>query len=285
MIFKKIEHNRTADAIVRQVEELILSGILRPGDQLPAERELAKMVDVSRPILRDAIKVLEERGLVVTRHGEGSFVADVTGTVFSDAIIPLFHNHTKATADYLEFRREVEGTAAAYAAIRATEADRTILTRTFEAMLAAHENEDFHEEAAIDVEFHNVIGECTHNLVFIHTLRSCYRLLTSGVFYNRSRIYGFPGARDKLLNQHRAIYDAIMARDSDRARKAAVAHMSYVEACMREIDQLGSWEEVAELRLKKHEAATAERARRRTRRAPKRAGDQAVDAAGSPGNK
>ena len=110
MVFQKIQHNRTADAVVDQVEELILQGVLRPGDRLPSERDLAKKVDVSRPILRDALKTLEERGLLATRHGGGTFVADVIGTVFSDAVVELVRRHPPAIADYLEYRREIERT-------------------------------------------------------------------------------------------------------------------------------------------------------------------------------
>ena len=69
MIFSKIRNEKVADAVVRHIEDLIVEGVLRPGDRLPAERELAKLLDVSRPSLRDAIKVLEERGLLITRRG------------------------------------------------------------------------------------------------------------------------------------------------------------------------------------------------------------------------
>ena len=78
-IFSRIEHSRTADEVVQQIESLILEGVLRVGDRLPGERELARQFDVSRPILRDALKVLEARGLLVTRHGGGTYVADVIG--------------------------------------------------------------------------------------------------------------------------------------------------------------------------------------------------------------
>ena len=255
MVFQKVEQNRTADAVIRQVEELILAGVLKPGDRLPAERELAKQFDVSRPILRDALHSLEQRHLIVARHGEGTFVADVMGCVFGDAIADLFRHHAKASADYIEFRREIDSVAAGLAAERATEADRTILTRIFEAMQAAHAADDFTEEATIDVEFHNAVGECTHNIVLMHVLRSCYRLLIDGVFYNRSRIYGYPGARDRLLEQHRRIYEAIMARNPDAARAAASAHMGFVDRAVRETERLGAWEEVAALRLSKMETA------------------------------
>ena len=85
-------------------------------------------------------------------------------------------------------------------------------------MQAAHESGDFQEEAAIDVEFHNAIGECAHNIVLLHTLRSCYRLLSNGVFHNRLMVFALPGAREELLAQHRAIHDAVAAGDPEAAR-------------------------------------------------------------------
>ena len=81
-------------------------------------------------------------------------------------------------------------------------------------MEAAHGRGDFEEEAAIDVEFHNAIGECAHNIILLHTLRSCYRLLSDGVFHNRLLVFNLPGAREELLAQHRAIHAAVDGRRS-----------------------------------------------------------------------
>ncbi len=266
MVFQPISQNRTADAVVEQMETLILQGLLRSGERLPSERELAKKIDVSRPILRDALKVLEDRSLVTTRHGEGTFVTDVIGTVFSEPIIDLIRRNPRGVADYLEFRREIEGTAAALAARRANDADREILTRLFAAMERAHGDDDFREEAAIDVEFHNAVGESAHNLILLHTLRACYRLLSDGVFYNRATLYGFPGARDRLLAQHRAIYEAILAADADTARTVAQAHIDYVEHTMREVRRADLWQEVAALRLQQMADRAPETSSRQTRR-------------------
>ncbi|MAW86378.1 MAG: GntR family transcriptional regulator [Phyllobacteriaceae bacterium] len=249
-IFSRIEHSRTADEVVEQIEVLILEGILRVGDKLPGERELARQFEVSRPILRDALKTLEGRGLLVTRHGGGTYVADVIGQVFTGPVMELISKHRKAIADYLEYRREVEGVAAEYATKRATADDKALLTRIIERMKEAHQKDDFEEEAAIDVEFHNAIGECAHNIILLHTLRSCYRLLSDGVFYNRSMIYNFPGARDKLLEQHLAIYNAVMAGDPAAARAAAEAHMAYVENSMRDAERTEDWQRISRLRLR-----------------------------------
>jgi GntR family transcriptional repressor for pyruvate dehydrogenase complex len=234
---------------VYQIEVLVLEGILRVGDRLPGERELAKQFDVSRPILREALKVLEGRGLLHSQHGGGTFVADVIGQVFTQPVMELIARHQKATHDYLEYRLEIEGITAEFAARRATEADKALLTRIISAMKVAHQKDDFEEEAAIDVEFHNAIGECAHNIILLHTLRSCYRLLSEGVFYNRALVYNLPGARNQLLTQHVAIYDAVIAANPDAARRAAQVHIDFVARAMRDAERSGDWERVSKLRL------------------------------------
>ena len=248
-IFSRIEHARTAHEVVQQVEGLILEGVFRAGDRLPGERDLARRFDVSRPILREALKALETRGLLVTRHGEGTHVADIIGEVFSRPVRDLIATHAKATADYLEYRREMEAVAADLAARRATPDDRAMLAAIVARMKAAHESGDFEAEAACDVELHGAIGECAHNVILLHTLRSCYRLLADGVFYNRALIYGLPGAREALLSQHLAIADAVMAGDAPTARKAATEHIDFVIAAAAEAERAEEWRKVSRLRL------------------------------------
>ncbi|MCX5570744.1 FadR/GntR family transcriptional regulator [Kaistia nematophila] len=264
MVFQPIPSRATADEVARQIEMLVLEGVLHPGDKLPGERDLSATLDVSRPILRDALKALEARGLVESRPGGGTYVAAIEGAIFAAPIVDLIAQSPKAGGDYLEFRREIEATAAAMAAERATEADRTILARIIEAMEAEHDKADFRREAALDVEFHQAIGEATHNIVIIHVLRACYRLLADGVFYNRSRLYGQTGSRDQLLAQHKALRDAIFAGDPEAARKAAIDHIAYVSASMRDAAEAGARAEIGTLRLMQfEERATAKRPVRR----------------------
>ncbi|MCV0352419.1 MAG: FCD domain-containing protein [Nitratireductor sp.] len=248
-VFSRIEHARTADGVIRQIETLILEGVLRDGDRLPGERDLARQLDVSRPILREALKMLEERGLILTRHGGGTYVADIIGQVFTTPVRELIATHRKATADYLEYRREMEAVAAEFAARRATPEDLVLLQAIMKRMDAAHASEDFEAEAACDVEFHNAVGECAHNIVLLHTLRACYRLLSDGVFLNRARIYELPDARNTLLAQHRAIHDAIVAGNPEAARAAAVAHIDFVEKATFQAERSGDWQRISRLRL------------------------------------
>ncbi|RWK56198.1 FCD domain-containing protein [Mesorhizobium sp.] len=264
-IFSRIEHSRTADEVVQQIESLILEGVLRTGDRLPGERELARRFEVSRPILRDALKTLEGRGLLTTRPGGGTHVADVIGQLFTKPVTDLISMHRKAATDYLEYRREIEAVAAEYAARRATSDDLALLDRIMARMEEAHRTGNFDDEAEIDVEFHHAICECAHNIILLHTLRSCYRLLSDGVFQNRLLVFNVPGAREALLSQHRAIYAAVKAGDPAAARQAAMDHITHVERTMAEAERSGDWQRVSRLRLmQRSEAGDSEPARKRS---------------------
>ncbi|MEM8748997.1 MAG: FadR/GntR family transcriptional regulator [Pseudomonadota bacterium] len=266
MIFSSIEQGRTAREVERQIEALVLEGVLRAGDRLPGERELSKALNVSRPILREALSSLEESKLLVTRHGEGTVVADVIGTIFAPPIVDLISANAKAKADYLEYRREIEGTTAAMAAERATSEDRAMLARIMNDMKAAHEAQNSEQEAELDVEFHTAICECAHNIILLHTLRSCYRLLADDVFHNRALIYEASGSRQHLFDQHVAIYEAVLASDRAAAEKAARDHIVYVERTTREVERQSEWKTISALRLAQRDEQDAGRNRRASRK-------------------
>lgn len=228
MPFSQIPTGSRADAVIDHVETLIVEGVLAPGHKFPGERDLAAKLNVSRPVLREALKTLHERGLIITRKGGGTYVADLMGSAFSMPLKTLFARHDRAKEDYLEFRIETEGTAAALAALRSTETDREILTRIFETMTEHHKDPDASKEADSDVRFHMSVVEASHNVMLIHVLRSVYDLLRDGVFHNRATIYESGGARTRLYEQHAQIFRAIMDRDPDAARAAVVDHLTYV---------------------------------------------------------
>jgi DNA-binding FadR family transcriptional regulator len=131
--------------------------------------------------------------------------------------------------DFLEFRSTVDGVCAHYAALRATDADREALTSCFEAMEKAHQTVVPTEEADIDADFHLAIAKAAHNQVLSHIMHSLFKLLRKDVFFNRMRLYSHHGSRDLLLNQHREIYEAVIAGDPERARSSAENHLDYVK--------------------------------------------------------
>ncbi|MCK0168948.1 FCD domain-containing protein [Jannaschia sp. S6380] len=249
MPFQPVTAEKLAAAVVRQIEQLILRGILRPGDRLPAERELSERLGVSRPSLREAVAELQDRGLLSSRAGAGVFVADVLGNAFSPALTRLFASHEDALFDYIAFRRDMEGLAAARAATHGSDTDLELVDTIFRKMEGAHSKRDPSEEAALDADFHMAIVEASHNVIMLHMMRSMMDLLREGVFYNRSVMFRRRTTRDMLLDQHRAINDGLQARDPEAARGAIEAHLNYVRASLAEQREADRHEDVARLRL------------------------------------
>lgn len=254
MPFEKVTAEKLSSAVARQVELLILRGILRPGERLPAERELAERLGVSRPSLREALEMLEAKGLVVTRPGAGAFVAEVLGNAFSPALVELFASHDEAVQDYIAFRRDLEGLAAERAARVGSDTDLEVIATILSKMEAAHPKRDPSDEAALDAQFHMSIIEASHNVIMLHMMRSMFDLLRQGVFYNRQVMFRNRMTRDMLLDQHRAINRAIQARDPAGARAAIGAHMDYVEQALLEQARAERNEAVARQRIE-HEKA------------------------------
>lgn len=249
MPFERIRTEKVSDSVVRQIELLILRGILRPGERLPSERALSERFGVSRPSLRDAVAELQNAGLLRTRANSGVYVADVLGSAFSPALTRLFSEHDEAVFDYLDFRRDMEGLAAERAARFASDTDLQVVARVFDRMEAAHKKRDPTDEAALDADFHLSIIEASHNVVMLHMMRSMYDLLRQGVFYNRQVMFKQRTTRQMLLDQHRAINKALQARDGRAARRAVEAHLDYVRRALTDQIKAERNEKIARKRL------------------------------------
>lgn len=248
MPFQKVQPEKLSTSVVRQIELLILRGILRPGERLPAERELSERLGVSRPSLREAVAELQDQGLLTTRAGSGIFVAEVLGSAFAPALVRLFATHEDAVFDYLAFRRDLEALAAERAARVGSDSDLKVVQAIFDKM-AAPGSRSAEEEARLDAQFHMAILEASHNVVMLHMMRSMFDLLRQGVFYNRQVMFKQHTSRSALLDQHGAINAALQARDPAAARAAVEAHLEYVETCLRDRLRADRNEEVARQRL------------------------------------
>jgi GntR family transcriptional repressor for pyruvate dehydrogenase complex len=249
MPFQEINSEKLSKSVVRQVEQLILRGILRPGERLPSERELAEKLAVSRPSLREALSELQGSGLLTSRAGAGIFVAEVLGSAFSPALMRLFGTHDEAVYDYLAFRKDLEGLAAERAARVGSNTDLKVINAIYVKMEAAQSKRSSDEEARLDAQFHMSICEAGHNVVMLHMMRSMYELLQTGVFYNRQATFRQRSGRSELLGQHRAINEALQARDPEAARAAVHNHLDFVASVLKTQDRANKNEKVAKLRF------------------------------------
>lgn len=249
MPFSKVRSEKLAEAVVRQIEGLILQGLLRPGERLPSERELSERMGVSRPSLREGVAELHERGLLESRPGAGIYVSKDLAAEFPPALTRLFATHGEGTRDYIAFRRDMEGLAVSRAAECGTETDLKVVDRVFQDMQTAHAEGNAALEAALDAEFHMAIVEACHNAVMLHVMRALYNLLQEGVLYNRRVMFQQRTTREMLLDQHRAINAALQARDADAARAAVDAHLDYVQAALDAQSRDDRAEAIAKQRL------------------------------------
>lgn len=251
MPFRKVIPEKLSAAVTRQIELLILRGILRPGERLPSERDLSEQLGVSRPSLREGVAELECRGLLAARPGAGIYVAEVLGSAFSPALIELFATHDEAVLDYLDFRRDMEALAAERAATLGSDTDLKVVASIFAKMEAAHQKRSPAEEARLDAEFHLAIVEASHNVVMLHMMRSMFDLLRQGVFYNRQIMFKQRTTRLALLNQHQAINEAVQSRDPAAARAAVEAHLDYVAAALHAQAKAKRNEDIARQRFER----------------------------------
>lgn len=241
MGFDQVRQRRLSDDIVEQLERMILEGTLRAGGRLPAERALAEQFGVSRPSLREAIQKLTAKGLLVSRQGGGNYVVENLGSTFSDPLLHLLESSPEAQRDLLEFRHTLEASCAYYAAIRATDVDRTRLREAFDALQDCYSRVDEvsrAEEGAADANFHLAIAEASHNAVLLHTIRGLFDLLRRNVVTNIGGMYKQRAeTRDMLINQHRELYMAIIEGRADDAREVSSRHLLYVQEVLEEVRQ------------------------------------------------
>ncbi|MBI3709070.1 MAG: FCD domain-containing protein [Proteobacteria bacterium] len=227
---------RLSDAISEQIERLIVDGALAPGAPLPSERDLAARLAVSRPSLREALLKMEARGLIHVRRGGGFVITDVSGPLVAEPLAHLLGRHSKAADDVLEMRHGLEATAAFFAAQRATTADLRKLEKAFAAMAKKQTHADSIADAAADAAFHLAVAEASHNVALVHVTRGVFTLMRSNIARTHDLLYGDAGNLHRLVDQHRAIFEAIRKHDPKSAQAAAHAHLAFVQETLRNLN-------------------------------------------------
>ena len=210
---------------------------------------MADAFHVSRPKLREALQVLESRNLVTVRHGDGTYIAELTGRAMSPAMLALYARHGEAFHDYLEYRREQEAFATRLAAQRATAADKERLAAIRDELRAAWDAQDREAEQEADFRLHSAVVDASHNTTLIHMMASVFDLTRRGIFYNRDLLRSIDGTGRKLLDQHLEIIAAIEAGDAALADKAARDHLDFVEQSIRLGREVQRRERRARMRL------------------------------------
>lgn len=225
---------RLSDVVSDQIKRLISDGALMPGDRLPAERDLATQLGVSRPSLREALIRLEADGYIETSGRGGFTVVDMTAPIISKPLAELLLQNPRTSADILELRQGLESIATVYAAERATAADLKKIRNAFEELKTCSLSDDRTNLPELDAAFHLAIADATHNVALAHVIHGIHTLIREGM-RQYHRLIDYDDAKERqLLTQHQAIFDAVMARDAQKARKAAERHLTFVRELYEE---------------------------------------------------
>lgn len=213
---------RLSDRLAQRLGAQIESGVLEPGHRLPTEQQLATAHGVSRTVVREAMHQLKSRALVVARQGSGVFVAPKPVNqplVFDPSVL----ESVQAVVHVVEVRRVLEGEIAALAAERATRAQIAQLRRSLKAIdIAVAAGQD---GVAEDLAFHSVIGECTGNPQFRLLLGFLEQYLREGMRITRGNEARRIDFMQAVQLEHRAVVEAIAARDPAAARYHATEHI------------------------------------------------------------
>jgi len=227
MEFRTIKRNAVAHEAIDTIKQMIVAGEIRPGQRLPAERELAVQLGVSRPSLREAIRALIALNILESRHGEGTFVSSLEPELLAEPIDFVLQVSDSAIVDLFEARRVLEAGVAALAAERATDLELAELedfVRTGRTKL--DDAEAFIEH---DIEFHARLRRAARSPV-LGSLLSSVSMLSNA---SRRRTAQSATVRARAARDHEAMVRKLKARDPEAARTAMIEHLQHVKEGLR----------------------------------------------------
>ncbi len=221
MPIQTVDTDRLYRKIARQLSDLIAAGEFAPGQRLPAERELAQQLGVSRPSVREALIALEIEGKVEVRVGAGVFVVAPR-----PSSVPPDQDEGEGPFELLGARRVIEGETAAWAAREATPAEVAAIRDTVERLAAVPQGDPGTDP--IDRDFHIAIARATHNDAMVWVVQMLWDHGRGAMWRQMEKHFQTPALRSATVKDHRAICKAIEAHDAGKARAAMHRHLQRV---------------------------------------------------------
>lgn len=215
----RVSRPRLYEQLMAQLLDYIESAQLGPGDLLPAERELAEQLGVSRATLAQALVALEVLGVIDVQHGTGAVLVYRPSIA---AVIKGLREHRNRLPEIVEARSTLEVKLAALAAARRTESDMAAIDAALESMAAEISAGD--KGAHGDELFHQAVTAAARSAV----LGQLMGFIAEMILETRIESLGQPGRPQQSLNSHRVIAEAIRAQDSEAAASAMLAHLELV---------------------------------------------------------
>jgi DNA-binding FadR family transcriptional regulator len=229
MPFQTVATQRLYQQVAQQISDLIRAGELPEGGRLPAERDLAKRLGVSRPTVREAMIALEIAGFVEVRTGSGIYVRSAAGERAARAEPAARFDAGPGPFELLQARLLIEPEIAAAAARHATAADVAAIEESIRSLETASNH-----KASIDADqqFHSLVANATGNDVLVGIVNDLWTSMSSPIFEALSSRTGLPETDGMTVADHRTILRKIAQHEPDQARRAMREHLEHVEAIL-----------------------------------------------------
>jgi GntR family transcriptional regulator, transcriptional repressor for pyruvate dehydrogenase complex len=224
-MYTPIQSVRVFEQVAEQIEKRILDGELRSGDRLPTERHLAEQFHVSRTAVREAMKILAQKGLVDMRPGRGTIVIDGANAAMQDSIdlvMKLKLGEVGGSNSLVEVREILEVEIAALAAARAAEKEIAAMREAVKIMDESLDDADAF--IAADNRFHEALAQATQNTLIFILVNSIVNLLSE----QRKQIFDVEGGPQRGQIHHKRILESVIRRDPQAARDAMRSHLRQV---------------------------------------------------------
>ena len=228
--YQPIARRKVYELIAEQLTSQIGSRALQPGDVLPPERELTQLYRAGRSSVREALRMLESRGLI-RPAGNGSFAVADFRSPLNHSFRLLLSLDEATMRDIYEVRRVLECEAAALAAVRRGDPDLARMAAAIEDMESGLAAPDGDRYIDADLRFHLAIAEATGNRLLLHNMHALRDVIRRAL----TSIFQIPASAQSSLEKHRAIIAAIAGRDPDLARSEMRAHLERVETDMHDV--------------------------------------------------
>src|SRR5260370_3312780 len=222
-----LRRERVSESVANQIRQAIFSGQLEPGHKLPPEREMAEQFETSRVALREALRSLEQEGMIEIKRGSGggAFVADFDNALraLTDSLNTVVKLGQAKSGHLTEVRSMLDPVMARTAAGRATDDDLQALQAIVEA-----QEEELRSGALsrkYDMEFHRLIANACHNPVLSIVVTAINDAIRDAIY--RSKLSR--EMREQVVGYHRKLFEAIAARDPERAGRIMEEHLVAVQ--------------------------------------------------------
>jgi DNA-binding FadR family transcriptional regulator len=241
VLFRKAKQNRIFQDVVKQIQGAILDGHIKSGDKLPSERELCEMLGTSRGTLREALRVLEQKGLIEIRLGVGggAIVKNPGGEQITESLDILIRSQKISLSHLAEFREDVEGTVTGMAAERATDENIRHLKELLKAAKVSWESgaEQWTEFMQVDEQVHMYMARISGNPIYELILKTVHDNIH--IYYDRYLPWG-PKELNENYDDLCQLVAAIVDKEPERAVRVAREHVrrfnSYMEKKKRGIN-------------------------------------------------